>query len=77
MKLIDQARSKFVRAVARYGLIGGMLHIATWPSRALQKLSPGRQRGLAFAADRSARFDREFGVDTHGQVDINTLTVTG
>jgi hypothetical protein len=77
MKLIDQARNKLVRMVARYGLTGTLLHIATWPGRALQNLSPGRRRGLAFAADQSARFDREFGVDTDGQLDINTLTVTG
>jgi hypothetical protein len=77
MKLIDRAKGKFVRAVARHGLIGGLVHVGTWPSRALQRLSPGRRRGMAAAADQSVRFDREFVVETHGKLEIDTLTITG
>jgi len=77
MKLIALGRGKLLRTVARRGVLGSLIHIATWPYRALQRRSPHLREGLAFAANQSSQFDRDFGVDTHGHLGLESLTVVG
>jgi SAM-dependent methyltransferase len=77
MKLIGQLRGKFVRSVVRHGVLGTVAHIASWPLRALHRLRPRVRTGRAAVAEQSARFDREFGVDTDGQLGIASLDIVG
>src|SRR5712691_3632887 len=77
MNLLDQMRGKFMRSIARRGVFGSFARLATWPWRALQRLRPGVRRGLSGAVERSVRFDREFGVDTVGQLGLAALDVVG
>jgi hypothetical protein len=77
MKLISRLRGKIVRSVVRYGVVGSVVHITTWPWRAMQQFTPRGRMGQAAVLEQSARFDREFGVDTGGQLGLATLDIAG
>ncbi len=77
MKLTEHFRGKVVRAVSRYGLVGGLVHIVTFPWRFLRRLTSVGRLDRTVIAKQAEQFDKEFGVETAGLLQLATLDISG
>jgi SAM-dependent methyltransferase len=77
VKPFEQLLGKVVRSIARHGVVGSFVRVATWPWLALQQLAPGVRMGHAAATEQSKKFDRDFGVDTAGKLGLAGLDIVG
>jgi hypothetical protein len=77
LSLVTRVRGKVRRSLARRGWMGTVLHVPRALFERLREMDPRRKRQRALLEKAQQEFDRDYHVQTAGQIDLAALEVVG